>query len=84
MACGVPVIGSSSGEIPNVIGGSGLVFEEGNPQALAVGLQRIFADHHLRIELSSSGIERVMSTYAVPVVARQYHSLFMNLANARE
>ncbi|RAU82992.1 glycosyltransferase [Pontibacter arcticus] len=30
MACKVAVIGSSSGEIPNVIGNAGLVFEEGN------------------------------------------------------
>jgi glycosyltransferase involved in cell wall biosynthesis len=28
MACGVPVIGSESGEIPNVIGNAGLVFPE--------------------------------------------------------
>ena len=30
MACGVPVIGSNSGEIPHVIGDAGLVFPEGD------------------------------------------------------
>ena len=35
MACGVPVIGSSSGEIPHVISQGGLVFEEGNSDSLA-------------------------------------------------
>lgn len=35
MACGVPVVGSSSGAIPEVIDGVGIVFEEGNAKDLA-------------------------------------------------
>ena len=37
MACGVPVIGSSSGEIPNVIGEAGIVFPEGDVEGDAGG-----------------------------------------------
>ncbi len=35
MACGVPVAGSNCGEIPHVIGDAGLVFPEGEAEALA-------------------------------------------------
>jgi len=41
MACAVPVIGSTSGEIPHVIGGGGLIFPEGDAAALARCLQRL-------------------------------------------
>jgi N-acetylglucosaminyldiphosphoundecaprenol N-acetyl-beta-D-mannosaminyltransferase len=40
MACGIPVIGSDSGAIPEVIGRAGLVFPEGDVAALAVALRR--------------------------------------------
>ena len=44
MACQTPVIGSDSGEIPHVIGDAGLVFPEGDAQALASHLLRLAGD----------------------------------------
>jgi len=52
MACGIPVIGSSSGEIPNVIGEGGMVFEEGNVLALEECLRRLSLSPDLRKDLS--------------------------------
>ena len=37
MACGVPVVGSASAEIPNVVGDAGLVVPEGDPRRPARG-----------------------------------------------
>jgi glycosyltransferase involved in cell wall biosynthesis len=82
MACGVPVIGSSSGEIPHVIGDAGLVFKEGDAQGLALGIQRLMDDEMLRKELIRKGLERANARYAVPVVAAEYHSLFEKLLKA--
>ncbi|MET0555459.1 MAG: glycosyltransferase, partial [Vicinamibacteria bacterium] len=48
MACGVPVVGSSSGAIPDVMGDAGLVFAEGDPAALAGVLRRLAGDPGLR------------------------------------
>jgi len=41
MACKVPVVGSDSGAIPEVIGDAGLVFPEGDAEALAACLRRL-------------------------------------------
>src|SRR5947207_10948780 len=40
MASGVPVVGSTCGAIPEVIDDAGLVFREGDPDALACALDR--------------------------------------------
>lgn len=57
MAAGLAVVGSDSGEIPNVIGDAGLVFPERNPEALADCLIRLF-DPKLRETLVRKGYAR--------------------------
>jgi glycosyltransferase involved in cell wall biosynthesis len=59
MACQVPVIGSDSGEIPNVIGNAGLTFPEGEAKLLADQIQMIAQDLVLRSNLIQLGLERV-------------------------
>ncbi len=59
MACGVPVIGSVSGAIPEVIGNAGLLFPEGDATALAAQLERLAADPALRATLRHRGMARV-------------------------
>ncbi|MHB9032541.1 MAG: glycosyltransferase [Anaerolineae bacterium] len=63
MACGVPVIGSDSGEIPHVIGPAGLVAPEGKLEALADQLMRIRDDADLAQHLRRSGRERVLARF---------------------
>src|SRR5260370_41426970 len=59
MASAVPVIGSTCGAIPEVIGDAGLVFQEGDSKALAEALTRILSDERLRQQLTSAGLHRV-------------------------
>jgi glycosyltransferase involved in cell wall biosynthesis len=58
MASGTVVLGSDSGEIPQVIAGAGLVFPEENWQQLGACLNRL-KDPELRQALSQAGQERV-------------------------
>jgi glycosyltransferase involved in cell wall biosynthesis len=69
MACGVPVVGSDSGEIPRTLGDAGLVFPEGDASALADCLTRILLDPALAATLRERGQERVSSLYAWEAVA---------------
>jgi glycosyltransferase involved in cell wall biosynthesis len=58
MACGVPVVGSSVGEISHVIGEAGLVYPYGDVGALAQRLAQLRADSRLTAQLSAAGRAR--------------------------
>ena len=71
MAGGVPVVGSSSGEISNVIGDAGLVFPEGDVDALRRHLQSLIDDRFLWADLARRGRERVVARYTQAHIAAQ-------------
>jgi glycosyltransferase involved in cell wall biosynthesis len=71
MACGVVVIGSDSGEIPNVIGDAGLIFPEENVPALHDRLLMTMSDAATRDSLSEAGRQRVLANYTQQRVADQ-------------
>ncbi len=71
MACGVPVIGSSCGEIPNVIGQAGLVFPEDDVLALREHLARLQRDEAVWSELSQRGRQRVLQHYTQARIAAE-------------
>ena len=69
MACGVPVAGSTCGEIPHVIGEAGLIFPEGDDGALSAALDRLMRESALRRDLAARGRERVLQHYTQKQVA---------------
>ena len=75
MSCGVPVIGSSSGEIPNVVGDAGLIVPEGDVAALAGAIERLAGDPDLWAELSRRGRARVLEHYTQAALARRYYEV---------
>ena len=79
MTCKVPVIGSDSGEIPHVIGDSGLIFPEGNAEALRDCLLKLMENRDLAENLARKGYERGMTKYTNQALAKElldfYHSL---------
>jgi glycosyltransferase involved in cell wall biosynthesis len=76
MACGVPVVGSDSGEIPHVLGDAGIIVREGDAGALAAVLDELIASPARRAELSRRGIERVGAEFVLPHVARRHLAFF--------
>ncbi len=81
MACGVPVIGSDSGEIPTVMGDAGRLFHEGDVSALTICLQNLLDDPELRAELSRRGRNRVLHLYTTEKVAAQHHAIYRALCD---
>jgi glycosyltransferase involved in cell wall biosynthesis len=71
MACEVPVVGSNSGEIPNVIGDAGLVTPEGDANALANALMKLMADPALARDLGRRGRARALEQFTHASVAER-------------
>ncbi|MBD1938846.1 hormogonium polysaccharide biosynthesis glycosyltransferase HpsO [Microcoleus sp. FACHB-68] len=79
MACQVPVIGSNSGEIPHVIGEAGLVFPEGNAEALKNCLVQLIEHPEYARNLAKQGYERVIKNYTNKALAQQLLKFYKNL-----
>ena len=78
MACGVPVLGSDSGEIPFVIADAGLVFPEDDAGALRDGLRRLRSDD-LRERLARAGRERMLAHYTQVHIARETRDVYLEM-----
>ncbi len=74
MACGTPAIGSDSGEIPRILNdtGGGLVFPEGNVEALRAMLEQLGGSASLRSELADAGRRAVLATYGQKTLAKRF------------
>ena len=79
MACGVPVVASRSGEIPNVVGDAGVLLPERDVDAWASTVTRLLRDETERRSLADRGLRRVRSIYAWPIVARRHLEFFDEL-----
>jgi glycosyltransferase involved in cell wall biosynthesis len=71
MACGVPVVGSTCGEIPNVVGDAGLLFPEGDVAGLRDCLARLQADAELGARLAEAGRARVAERFTQQRIAAE-------------
>jgi N-acetyl-alpha-D-glucosaminyl L-malate synthase BshA len=78
MACGVPVIGSAVGGIPDIIkdGETGLLVVEKNPKDLAEKICRLFTDGELSKKLSENGLRFVTRKFSWDVIAKEYAELY--------
>ncbi|MEM1128702.1 MAG: glycosyltransferase [Bacteroidota bacterium] len=74
MACGTPVLGSDSGEIPHLIEATqgGLTFAEGDAHALAARLQSLLTDPALGHRLAEHGRRAVQERFSLAAVAEAF------------
>jgi len=76
MSCEVPVIGSDSGEIPNVIGNAGLVFREGYPKGLKEKIEKLMKNKKLRDKYAKAGRGHIIKNYTHKEIANKLHKIF--------
>ena len=79
MACGIPVIGSDSGAIPDVISDAGLIAPEGDSETLAVHLHTLMHNPDLRHDLALRGRQRVLDNFTQAQVAAQHIAVYRTL-----
>lgn len=78
-ACGIPVVGSDSGAIPEVIGGAGFIYPEGNLLKLTEKLNLLYDNEDLRFRLGAIGRQQAETLYSWKRVGIEYHSLYHSL-----
>jgi glycosyltransferase involved in cell wall biosynthesis len=79
MACGLPVVGSSSGAIPDVIGDAGLIVPEGDAGALAEALRRLHDDGALYAALAERGRARAVQRFTHAQIAAHTVAVYRQL-----
>jgi glycosyltransferase involved in cell wall biosynthesis len=82
-ACGIPVIGSDSGEVPYVVGDGGVIAAEQQKAPWVAAIEQLVSDERRRRELGAVALERARKVFAWPVVARQYLDFFDSFDRAR-
>ncbi len=73
MSCGVPVVATTGGALPEVVGESGvtgLLVRPNDPDALVGALRQLLDDPDLRARLGAAGRERVIERFTWQVTAR--------------
>lgn len=83
MLSGVAVIGSDSGAIPEVIGDAGLIFPEGDIEALRAHLAQLCDDPPLRRALAGAGRQRALDRYSASALADETYNLYSALLHTR-
>jgi glycosyltransferase involved in cell wall biosynthesis len=83
MAQGLPVIGSDSGVLPEIIGDAGIVVPEDDPDTLGLALERLQRMPDKQARLGSSGRKRVLTEFVDDAVARKTLAFWRSVA-ARE
>jgi glycosyltransferase involved in cell wall biosynthesis len=66
MACGVPLVATTGGAVPEVVGRdneTGLLVPPGDPSALAAGILRALGDPELRARIGAAGRERALRMF---------------------
>jgi len=73
MACGVPVVATTGGALPEVVGESGrtgVLVTPDDPEALVTAIRDLLDDPATRARLGAAGRERVMERFTWQVTAR--------------
>lgn len=79
MACRVPVIGSSSGAIPETIGDAGLIFAEKSSEALAAKIESLRSTGNLRRNLAEKGYQRVLKNFTFEKIVEKTVEIYEKL-----
>lgn len=85
MSCGVPVVASDAGGIPDIVEHerSGLLFASGGSREMRAAILRMLDDDALRLRLARAGRERVKSRFSVQRMSRRYMEVYDRVLSAR-
>lgn len=83
MACGIPVIVTDGGALPEVVGDAGLVVTAGCGASLRAAMDRLLHDSEQRAAMAAAGLARVRERYCWTRVGEAYEQLLLDAIAAR-
>jgi glycosyltransferase involved in cell wall biosynthesis len=85
MAAGLPVVASATGGLLDLIehGHTGLLFEPGNPEALAAALRHLFTDRGTAAGIGQRAQTQVRQRYSFERMVRSFEDLYAASLPAR-
>ncbi len=69
MACGVPVVSTDGGALPEVVGDAGIIVPTADAEALAAAIAALLHNPARRAELARRGRERILARFSWRVLA---------------
>jgi glycosyltransferase involved in cell wall biosynthesis len=81
MACGLPIVASRVGGIPDLIQDSvnGILVEPGKPEQLAAAICKLARDHELRNSMKNASYQLAYERYDIEQHVIQMVKLYQNL-----
>lgn len=86
MACGVPVIASAVGGIPEAVvdGETGLLVQPGSAPELLLAIEALLGDADTRLRMGRAGRQRVEESFGVAAMAGSIEDLYTGLRHGPE
>jgi glycosyltransferase involved in cell wall biosynthesis len=83
MACGTPVIATTGGALPEVVGDAGILVPPGNADALAATIKQLLDDKRAQQWMSEAGIKRVEEKFSWEQAARKTLEVYKEVLTTR-
>ncbi|WP_226004379.1 glycosyltransferase family 4 protein [Natrinema salinisoli] len=84
LACGVPVVATTGGGLPEVVGGAGVLVEPGDSDALAEAVRDLLEDEDRRRRLGDQGRNRIVEEFDWERAARETVETYQSAIEAHE
>ena len=83
MACGVPVITTNGGALPEVVGDAGITVQTRDHIALADAIRTLLGDSNLRHTLAAKGRSRILELFSWEVAASDMVQLYREVVSRK-
>ena len=84
MACGIPVIASRTGGVPEVVGEAGIIVKRGDSCQLAKAIEKLIGSPSLRETLGKEGRKRIEKYFSISRTVNEWENLYIEVYRRKE